>query len=162
MKRQGLPSASHNTWTLVEKPPRERPSASASAVLFLACGLLMRSNRGRVQHQPLGIHLLQRNEDPFPNSRLRPSIEALINTIPLAIPFGQVAPWRPTPGDPQHAIHKLPIVLPAHTAITGFPCRQGCYPLPFSVAQFISSHPALRFVPERSIFFAFFLTHVTQ
>ena len=157
MNRTGLPSASQSTWTLVEKPPRERPSASASAVLFLTRCLLMCSNRGRVEHQPFIVHVLQGHEDAFPYASFGPPIEALIDTVPLAKSFGQVPPRGSRPGNPQYRIHELPIVFTGDTTITRFPGCQWLDPLPFRVAQFISSHSTLRFYPERILFFAFHL-----
>src|SRR5690554_2781925 len=84
-KPSGLPRASTAAWSFVVKPPRERPRASASGVVFLTGGMLMGSNRGRVDHQPFQVGLLQGLEDTGPDALLGPAVEALEDTVPVAV-----------------------------------------------------------------------------
>jgi hypothetical protein len=74
-KASGRPAASHTAQALVEKPPRERPSAFARASLG-AGGLLVRPDRRGVhQHlRRLGPpHVAQPPEQPRPHAGGRPA-----------------------------------------------------------------------------------------
>ena len=117
MKRRRLPKASTAACAFVVKPPRDRPSASAVASVFLAGYALMSPHCRRIDHHPLQVWLLQRIKDAFPNAVLCSSVVALEDGVPVARVLRQVAPWGTSARDPEHGAPKEAIVGGGATGI---------------------------------------------
>src|SRR5580698_8222241 len=72
----------------------------------------MTANRRRTDAvaRIVGHRLSERHSDRFPDARLAPSSEALIDRQPLAVLLRQIPPGHACPNAPQYAIDDLPIV----------------------------------------------------
>ena len=114
----------------------------ACAPSFLgARAMLMSAHDGGVDHHVLVVVVVgQELENPLENAALGPSVEALVDDLPVAEALGQIAP-RDTGSKPEkNSFDEQPIVRrsAAHMA---FAARQNVFdPIPLVVAQGISSH----------------------
>jgi hypothetical protein len=113
----GLPRPSVRTWPFVLKPPRLRPSASASGVVFCPSGVLMGAHNRAIDEVDfpvqlaLGITLsLQLHQNTLPDATLPPAVVTTGHRTPLTIPFGQVSRGSTCPQDPEDPIDDLPMV----------------------------------------------------
>lgn len=64
----------------------------------------MGPNHSGVEHEPLQVRFLQRGEDFFPAPLLSPAVEALEDTVPVAIALRQVTPGNVAACDPEYSI----------------------------------------------------------
>jgi len=58
--------------------------------------------------------------EPTPDAAPFPAAKAVIHRVPLAKVLGQVAPWRPCPGEIEHGLDKEPIAEHRWAAGAGF------------------------------------------
>ena len=98
------------------------------------------SNDRGIEHDPLQIGLLKCDKDMLPHAPLRPAVESLKDTVPLAESLRHVTPRRSPANDPQHRIPKLPIVIGAPSRTPRLPRQQTFPPLPLLVRQLKSTH----------------------
>jgi hypothetical protein len=125
---------------LVVNPPRDRPMACAPS--FLGAGaVLVSAHDGGVDHHVLvGVIAGQEPENPLENAALGPSVEALIDDLPVAKALGQVAP-RDAGAKPEQNGFDEQAIVRRRAAHMAFPARQNVFdPIPLVVAQGISSH----------------------
>lgn len=108
----GLPNASQATWIFVEKPPRLRPRASASAELFLTCGVLVGAHHRGVDHHPVRIGLLQRLKNSLPSrSFLDPRLKRWYTVSYRPKRSGRSSQGLPGASDPEHRVQEAAIVI---------------------------------------------------
>ena len=86
--------------------------------------------------------LLDRRQEPFPDSGASPPLKAAVDRGPRPIPLGQVPPRRPRAQDPQDPIEDTPMVGggPSRVRLFG---EQRLQPLPLFIGQFMSPSHAL-------------------
>lgn len=71
----------------------------------------MGSHDGRVDHEVLVVGVVCEDlEYLFPDSRLRPASETLVDALPVAVAFGHMAPVRSATQNPQHSIDERAII----------------------------------------------------
>jgi len=91
---------------------------------------------GAIDESVLEIGVLGEDvEYPIENPSQGPPAEALPHRAPFAELWRQVAPWRPSPHQPQHGFDKQPIVLARATRITFLAGKKRRYPRPLLVTQ---------------------------
>ena len=106
----GLPSASTRPWILVVSPPRERPIA---CLPFFSCpgAMLVGAHNGGVQHHVFVIVVArQQLESALENAALRPSIEALVDDVPIPETLRKIAPRNAGAKPEQNRFDKQTIV----------------------------------------------------
>jgi hypothetical protein len=108
----------------VEKPPRLRPSASASGSLFSVCGVLVSPYDRRVEHHPVEVRLSEGLKDRLPASLFRPTVEALVHGIVLAEALREVWPRRSSARNPEHRVQKAAVVVGIAARITWLSRKQ--------------------------------------
>jgi hypothetical protein len=65
----------------------------------------VRSHDGRIDHDTFRISIVgEVLEHGSPNSFLSPTIKTFVNTVPVAIFFGQESPLSPTAGHPEDSV----------------------------------------------------------
>src|SRR5918912_514454 len=119
-KVTGLPQPSARTWILVEKPPRERPSASPpdSAGPAGAGGVLVSANHARVhkvqvpgeQARRIGLGL-QGLQHALPDPGRAPAVEPARHGADWAVALGQVTPGGARAQDPENAVQDGAVVV---------------------------------------------------
>lgn len=124
MKPSGLPRASTAAWSLVVKPPRERPSPCSAAVVFLTGSVLVGPYGRRIDHKPFEIRVLQRLENALPGAVSAPAIEALEGRVPVAVALGQIAPGSTAASDPEHSVDETAVVIGGASRVIGFTGEQ--------------------------------------
>jgi hypothetical protein len=73
--------------------------------------MLVGADDRRVQEQGFQVGIAAEGlHDTEPNARIGPAVEPLEDRVPETETFGQVAPARPGPSDPEHGIAKEPII----------------------------------------------------
>ena len=102
--------------------------------------MLMGTNDCGVEQQSLQVGQLDRLEHASPNARFRPAVEPLKDRIPLAVTLGQIPPRSPASSNPNHAVHKPPIVFPMRTRIPFLAWEKLFDPSPLLVREFVSTH----------------------
>ncbi len=125
--------------SLVPKPPRERPRAW-SAPLYRAGGVLVGSDHGTVEDQPLQVGVLQRLEDPEPDPLGGPAIEPLPDRVPLAEAFGDVAPGGAGLADPEDGVDEETIVLGGDAGVAGPAGEEVFDPFPVFICYRVTMH----------------------
>jgi hypothetical protein len=92
MTLTGLPRASTSAWIWVVNPPRDQPIACAP--FFMGAGAtLLSAHDGGVNHHVFVVVIAgQEPENPLGNAALGPSVEVLIDNLPVAKALGQIAP----------------------------------------------------------------------
>ncbi len=119
--RNGLPSASTSTCTLVLSPPRLRPGASSPTRLFFGCPPLARGPAPRgIAHHPIHIGLLHRLEQALPSPFLGPAPAALAQRVVLAEAGGQRPPGAAVASHPENGIQKEPVIGPGTPNVACF------------------------------------------
>src|SRR5262249_21392799 len=102
----GRPAPSQTTWTLVPKPPWERPRAWSAGspshpadFFFGPGGGLVGPHDGAIDAEQVPVDLapavrpgVQGGEDPVPQAALAPAVEAAVDAAPGAEALGEVAP----------------------------------------------------------------------
>ena len=121
----------------------------ACAPSFLGAGaMLVSAHDSGVNHHVLVVVVTgQKPENPLENAALGPSVEALIDDLPVAKALGQIAPRNAGAKPEENGFNEQAIVRrrAAHMAFTA---RQNILdPIPLVVAQGISSH---RSAPPRA------------
>ena len=103
---------------------------------------------GGVNHHVLVVVIAgQELENPLENAALRPSVEALIDDLPVAKALGQIPPRDPGAKPEENGFNKQAIVR-RRAAHMAFAAGQNVFdPIPLVVAQCISSH---RSAPPRA------------
>src|ERR671912_523249 len=102
--------SSQRRWSLVEKPPRLRPSACPSCPLR-ACRMLVGADRGAVQHlQALFGRAApsQGSEDRLEHAQVAPAGEPAPDRVPLPVPLRNGTPAGALAGPPQDAVEEPP------------------------------------------------------
>jgi hypothetical protein len=126
---------------LVEKPPRERPSA-CSPSLFCPGGAGVGSHHGAVEHDPLEIGVgRQMIGQRLPDALLLPAREPLVETVPAA---ERVRHQPPRATRPRHPQNRLDEAAGRHLPTDidpGAGPQNGVEPLPLILAQLRLSHP---------------------
>jgi hypothetical protein len=79
--------------------------------------MLMSSDHGAVEDEPLQVGVLHHLEDPIPDFLGGPAIEPLPDRIPVPKAFGKVSPGCPGLGDPENSIDEETIVRGGHTGV---------------------------------------------
>jgi hypothetical protein len=121
-KSTGRPSSLASRWTLVVRPPRERPRA-LSAPLFcgpwpLAGGRARWSNRSSDRgscDRPRG------RRRPVPHPAGRPAAEPLMHALVLAVALGKIVPVRTGTQHPQHPVDEHAIVRRVRPTVSARP-----------------------------------------
>ena len=115
---------------------------------FCAGAMLVSAHDGGVNHHVLVVVIAgQEPENPLENAALGPSVEALIDDLPVAKALGQIAPRDAGAKPEQNGFDEQPIVR-RRAANMAFTARQNVFdPIPLVVAQCISSH---RSAPPRT------------
>ncbi len=152
-KVTGLPCPSARTWILVEKPPRERPSASSggsppdSASPAGAGGVLMSADDAGIHkvqvpvEQACSIRLgLESFQHTLPEACLTPAIEAARDCSGRSVALGQVCPGRACPEHPEDAVDDGAVVVIGAAGPRPLWGQQGRQALPLLVRQFVASH----------------------
>ena len=103
--------------------------------------MLMSAHDGGVDHHVLVVVVVgQELENPLENAALGPSVEALVDDLPVPETLGQITPRDAGSKPEKDSFDEQPIVRrsAAHMA---FAARQNVFdPIPLVVAQGISSH----------------------
>ena len=121
----------------------------ACAPSFFGAGaMLMSAHDGGVNHHVFVVVIAgQQLENPLENAALGPSVEALIDDLPVAKALGQIAPRNAGAKPEENGFDEQPIVR-RRAAHMAFAARQNVFdPIPLVVAQCISSH---RSAPPRA------------
>ena len=128
-------------------PPRDRPMACAPC--FFGRRRYARSaHDGGVDHHVFVVVIAgQEPENPLENAALGPSVETLIDDLPVAKALGQIALGDAGAIPEENGFDEQPIVRrrSAHMAFT--PRKSAFDPIPLVIAQGISSH---RSAPPRA------------
>jgi hypothetical protein len=106
--------------------------------------LLVSANDAGIDHDVPVLTILQQvSEDPVPDARCRPSREALVRRLVLAIALRHVSPAHPGAQHPQHPMHKTPIILRGPPYRPSPPWQQPFDPTPLHLRQLITTnaHP---------------------
>ncbi len=114
----------------------------ACAPTFFGAGvMLVSAHDGGVDHHVLVVVIAgQELENTLENAALGPSVEALINDLPVAKAPGQIAPGDAGAKPEQHGFDEQAVVR-RRAAHMAFPARQNVFdPIPLVVAHCISSH----------------------
>ena len=114
----------------------------ACAPSFLgARAMLMSAHDGGVDHHVLVVVVVgQELENPLENAALGPSVEALVDDLPVAEALGQITPRNTGSKPEKNSFDEQPIVR-RRAAHMAFAARQNVFdPIPLVVAQGISSH----------------------
>ena len=135
-KVSGSPLAFVRRWILVEKPPRERLSASHFHSPFYAscAGAPARSGASRmplVGGRPKARQCL---ESRVRDTELAPAREAYEDRIPISVSLGHVAPRRTGAQDPENAVDRSPLVRDSRTTFAPIG-KQSIENAPFPVRQ---------------------------
>jgi hypothetical protein len=84
--------------------------------------MLMRPDNGAVDEVAVPIQvsarirlLLESSQDPIPDARFLPTVEATGNGLPGAVALGQIAPGSARLENPQDAIDDPPVVMAGTT-----------------------------------------------
>jgi hypothetical protein len=103
--------------------------------------MLMSAHDGGVNHHVLVVVIVgQEPENPLENAALGPSVEALIEDLPVAKSLGQIAPRDAGAKSEENGFDEQPIVR-RRAADMALAARQNVLdPIPLIVAQPISSH----------------------
>ena len=97
--------------------------------------LVSADNRGAYD-QVLEIWIIRHGfEDTLPNGFLAPAVEPAKNAIPLHEDFRQITPGRSSADNPEHPLHKRPVIAPGRTALVGTTDDQTRDALPLFVLQ---------------------------
>ena len=115
----GRPSALVRALILVEKPPRERPSALVSVPPFRR-GALVRPHDGGVDHLQSRVRYFaasQRLQDHVPHAAVGPATELPPDRIPLAQLLRYIAPRRAGAHHPEDRVEH-PTVIARRTPAT--------------------------------------------
>src|SRR3974390_291056 len=121
----------------------------ACAPSFFGAGaMLVSAHDGGVNHHVFVVVIAgQKLENPLENAALGPSVEALIDNLPVAKALGQIAP-RDAGAKPEENGLDEQAVVRRRAAHMAFTARQNVFdPIPLVVAQCISSH---RSAPPRA------------
>ena len=121
----------------------------ACAPSFFGAGaMLVSAHDGGVNHHVLVVVIAgQEPENPLENAALGPSVEALIDDLPVAKALGQIAP-RDAGAKPEENGFDEQAIVRRRAAHMAFTARQNVFdPIPLVVAQCISSH---RSAPPRA------------
>src|SRR5258707_10918845 len=105
--------------------------------------MLVSAHDGGVNHHVLVVVIAgQEPENPLENTALGPSVEALIDDLPVAKALGQIAPRDAGSKPEQNGFDEQAVVRPP-TAPIAFSARQNVFdPIPLVVRQCIASHPS--------------------
>src|SRR5436309_13817589 len=160
------PCLSQTRWTLVVKPPRERPNAWSSGSRSCA-RLRPPSSRellpffppsgrspagpddGAVDAPQVVIDLAlvvqfvqQRGGDPGPSAIPAPPIEPGKDGLPGPVALGEIAPGRAGVQDPKDTVDDRAVVArrPPHLTEAGPLAEQGRDAVPLLVRQFVAAH----------------------
>jgi len=116
---------------------------------FCALPVAVDLDDGGVDHGVFHIWLVRDGlEQPFPDIRLHPIAKARIRAAPVAERRWQIAPGAARAGNPQHCLHKQPVILAAASGITEFAQTKRFHFRPLGVAQNESLHPKLESQPS--------------
>src|ERR1700737_4372317 len=102
----------------------------------------MGTDDGRIENQDVQIGVAKRRGDGCEPSVFGPAIEAPPLAVPIPKSLGQVAPRRPGPGDPQHSIDKLPIVIGDPAVLSRLAGQQVLDPIPIGVRNLVATKHA--------------------
>lgn len=136
--RTGKPRASTQTWILVPKPPRDRPSAWASSPPFSprAGGLGVGADHGGVQHDPFQVGLgRDRLEQPGQHPHLDPAVVAPLGCLVGSKPLRQITPPTARARHPQQRIHKQPAIAARSTLALAAARHERLDPRPLIVSK---------------------------
>jgi hypothetical protein len=90
---------------------------------------MVRADDGRVQHEPLGVGLLQHLEDGLPAAQLGPAVEALVDRVVLAEALGEIGgssrSGRTRSGDPEYGVEEEAVVGGVASGVAGLTGEQG-------------------------------------
>ena len=114
----------------------------ACAPSFFGPGaMLVCAHDGGVNHHVFVVVIAgQEPETPLENPALGPSVEALIDDLPVAKTLGQIAP-RDAGSKPEENGFDEQAIVPGRAAHVAFAARQNVFdPIPLVVAQGIASH----------------------
>jgi hypothetical protein len=148
-KVTGLPQPSARTWILVEKPPRERPSASPpdSAGPASAGGVLMSAHYARIhkvqvpveqaRRISLGLHRLQ---EALPDPCLAPTVKPARHGPDRAVALGQVTPGRARAQDPQNPVQEGAVVVVWATRPGSLRGQKRLQTPPLRIRQLVTLH----------------------
>jgi len=118
--------------------------------------MLVSAHDGGVDHHVFAVVIAgQEFENPLENAALGPSVEALIDDLPVAVALGQIPP-RDAGSKPEENGFDEQTIVRRGAADMAFPARQNILdPIPLVVAQCITSHrSALLGRPPKSQTFA--------
>src|SRR4051812_43481099 len=160
----GMPWLSHSRWTFVPKPPWERPNAwfagssscaaggppsrrGESAFFFCPGRCAAGPDDGGV-HTPqvatqvaVPVEVVQEfGKDGGPGAVLAPLVEAVVDGLPGAVAFGDVAPGSAGVQDPQDAVEGAVVRQPgvALTAVVRAVGQQRGEALPLARGKFVT------------------------
>lgn len=98
----------------------------------------MRTDNRRIQLEFLLIECGQRSGDTVPDTCFAPAIEALIDRVPVAKTFGQIAPGDAGVLDEEDGIDEEAVVFGGDTAVGGFARQEFFDALILRIAQRVS------------------------
>ena len=123
----GLPPRSARRWSLVEKPPRLRPSASVAAPVWRPGGVLVRPDRRPVHEVQRPVQPPAASASAWRAASTRSQTPArrqrrkrLVHRLPGAVPLGQVAPRGAGAQRPQDGVDDRAVVLGGAARSGGF------------------------------------------
>jgi hypothetical protein len=114
----------------------------------LTGSVLVSSNHGRVDHDPVEVRFLEPFKNGSPASLLRPIVEAMIDSVVFAEAFRQVRPGRTGASDPNHRVNKPTVIFGISTGGSRLSGKQRFDPLILLIRNFVaSSHRRKEFGP---------------
>jgi hypothetical protein len=124
-------------------PPFERPWPGFESP-FCALAVAVDLDDGGVDHSVFHVGIVADSiEQPFPDICLHPVAEPREHAVPVAERARQIAPGTASAGDPQHRLHKQPVILAATPGIARLAKTQRLHLRPLGVRQYESVHPKL-------------------
>ncbi len=84
--------------------------------------------------------LLHLGKQLLPGAVLGPPVEPLVDRVPLPEPLRHIAPWRPRPVLPGHALDREPVIRPRPRP-PRYPRHQRLHHGPHLVRNLLSRHP---------------------
>jgi len=98
------------------------------------------SDHGAVEDQPLQVGVLQRLEDPEPDTLGAPAIVPPPHRVPVAEPLGDVAPGGAGLADPEDGVDEESVVLGGDAGVAGATGEEVFDPFPVFIRYRVTMH----------------------
>jgi hypothetical protein len=102
--------------------------------------VLVGSDHGAVEDQPLQVGVLQLLEDPVPDALGGPAIEPSPDRIPVPEAFRKITPGSPGLGDPEDGIDKETVVRGGHTGVGNLARQEILDAFPVFICYLVATH----------------------